>query len=117
MAFLSSFLILYFIDVNKINSHEETAVTLVMGCYNPKLTKAVLKAGADIHSTNSNGTTLLHLAAYTAQHSIAKYLVKQGIDKEAEDQDGNTALDIVTNNADYYYYELTDELIEIYGSG
>ena len=77
--------------------------------------KLLVEGGADIHAVYTSGFTILHLAAYFAKHEIAKYLVEQGIDTEAKDENGDTALDIVNFLANYYYYEVTDDIMEIYG--
>ena len=103
------------IDLEKRSSWEENALGIAASYCDLELVKLLVEGGADIHAVDTSGFTLLHLAAYFAKHEIAKYLVEQGIDTEAEDENGDTPLDIVSFNAYYYYYEVTDDIMEIYG--
>lgn len=78
-------------DVNRASLHGDTA--LMMAAYDGRLSKSLLKAGADINTRNADGvTTLMFLAQHIDPDRLRDAIVA-GADPTARDREGRTALD------------------------
>ncbi len=85
-------------DPTKFPSHKKMEKALI-----PKITKALIEGGADVHATNSEGRTALHLAAYYGSEETVKVLLKHDANSDVFTKDylGSTPKDLTNYSPPY----------------
>lgn len=68
----------------------------------PKVSEALIGAGADIAAADKRGNTALMIAALRGNASVVKLLIEKGADKTAKNTEGKTAADIAQEMSPKY---------------
>lgn len=79
-------------DLNSITDYGWSALTWAVYC-GPRITRAVLEAGADPDNVSASGSTALHSAAGIGSLQVIELLLVYGADRTITDVDGRTAAD------------------------
>ncbi len=97
-------------DPTKFPSHKKMEKELI-----PKITKALIEGGADVHATNSEGKTALHLAAYYGSEETVKVLLKHDANSDVFTKDdwGRTPKDWTNYSPPYAKKAPTTAQVEI----
>jgi hypothetical protein len=74
-----------------------------------KITKLLIKKGANVNSKQSDNSTPLHLAIYSPNHEIIKLLVEKGASLDIKNNYGFTPLDIAIENQRIQENEIVQE--------
>ncbi|HNB70688.1 MAG TPA: ankyrin repeat domain-containing protein [Acidobacteriota bacterium] len=87
-------------DVNKPNSHGETALSMAVNSLcNKQLVELLLKAGANVNSADKEGYTPLYDAAYSNCDQITRILLQAGAHPNSKTNYGMTPLLMALKNS------------------